>query len=65
MEKELNYLSHKIDELEGQMYTLTSNKKNYTTDLEINFYVSKLYDICEEKKVLENITNYVTINELK
>jgi prefoldin subunit 5 len=65
MEKELNYLSNKIEILEGKIETLETNKKNYTTTTEINFYVSKTTDMKEEKEVLENILNALTINELK
>ena len=65
MEKELNYLSNKIEILEGKIETLETNKKNYTTTTEINFYVSQSTDMEEEKQVLENILNALTINELK
>ena len=65
MEKELNYLSNKIEILEGKIETLETNKKNYTTTTEINFYVSQSTDMEQEKEVLENILNALTINELK
>ena len=65
MEKELNYLSNKIEILEEKIETLETNKKNYTTTTEINFYVSQSTDMEEEKEVLENILNALTINELK
>jgi len=64
MEKELNYLNFKIEILEGKIYNLESNKKNYTTTTEINFYVSQKTDMEQEKEVLENILNVLTINEL-
>lgn len=64
MEKELNYLSNKIEILEGKIYTLEANKKNYTTTIEINFYVSQKIDMEQEHEVLENILNALTIKEL-
>lgn len=64
MEKELNYLSCKIEMLEGKINTLENNKKNYTTTTEINFYVSQKIDMEQEHEILENILNALTINEL-
>lgn len=64
MEKELNYLSSKIEILEGKIYTLETNKKHYTTPMGINFYDSQLIGMEQEKEVLENILNALTINEL-
>ena len=60
MEKELNYLSNKIYMLEGKIDTLETNRSKYTTITEINFYVSQLSDMKEEKEVLENILNKIT-----
>ncbi len=60
MEKELNYLSNKIYMLEGKIDTLETNRNKYTTTTEINFYVSQLSDMKEEKEVLENILNKIT-----
>jgi prefoldin subunit 5 len=60
MEKELNYLSNKIYMLEGKINTLETNRNKYTTTTEINFYVSQLSDMKEEKEVLENILNKIT-----
>lgn len=60
MEKELNYLSNKIYVLEGKIDTLETNRNKYTTTTEINFYVSQLSDMKEEKEVLENILNKIT-----
>ena len=60
MEKELNYLSNKIYMLEGKIDTLETNRNKYTTTTEVNFYVSQLSDMKEEKEVLENILNKIT-----
>ena len=60
MTKELNYLSNKIYMLEGKIDTLETNRNKYTTTTEINFYVSQLSDMKEEKEVLENILNKIT-----
>ena len=60
MEKELNYLSNKIYMLEGKIDTLETNRNKYNTTTEINFYVSQLSDMKEEKEVLENILNKIT-----
>tara|TARA_R110002012_G_scaffold26920_1_gene86910 strand:- start:271 stop:468 length:198 start_codon:yes stop_codon:yes gene_type:complete len=60
MGKELNYLSNKIYMLEGKINTLETNRNKYTTTTEINFYVSQLSDMKEEKEVLENILNKIT-----
>jgi len=65
MEKELNYLSNKIEILEGKIETLETNINDYSTSTEIYFYVSQSIDMKEEKEVLENILNALTINELK
>ena len=64
MEKELNYLSEKIEVIDGQIYTLERNKNNYTTPHEIVFYISKFHVLNNEKTLLENILNTITINEL-
>jgi hypothetical protein len=64
MEKELNYLSEKGGELEGKIYTLESNKSNYTTPNEVNFYTKELNKMKSEKTILENILNQLTVNEL-
>ena len=60
MELEMNYLSEKIDKLEGQIDTIVINKKNFTTPLEINFYNIQLEGMGEEKEILENILNKLT-----
>ena len=64
MEEELNYLSEKIEYLDGQLNTAYDNKKNYTTDIEIVFYESTVIELTTEKELLENILNALTINEL-
>lgn len=64
MEKELNYLSHNIEILERKLDTLESNKKNFDTTTEVNFYVSKKKDLEHEKEILENILAALTINML-
>lgn len=61
MEEELNYLSCKIEHLDGQINTLEINKKNYTTPVEINFYISQFKNMNQEKEILENILNAITI----
>ena len=59
MEKELNYLSCKIYDIEGRLATLRQNKKNYTTQAELIFYVSQFKSMSEEKEIYENILNAI------
>jgi len=51
MENELNYLSEKIETLEQEIDQFTYN--------------NECLHLIEEKQLLENILNAITINELK
>lgn len=64
MELELNYLSSKIEEIEGKLYTIETNIKNFTTDSELKFIESQLTGLNKEKGILENILNKLTEIEL-
>ena len=64
MEKELNYLSEKIDDVEIKINHLTSRMlmiKSDTVKISYNNEISKMEN---EKILLENILNCITISTL-
>jgi hypothetical protein len=63
MNKEIKYLSDKIQILENKISTLNFNKKNFTTKDEIKFYNTKKKEIQEEKKILQKILKSLVINK--
>ena len=59
MEEELNYLSEKIDKIEGQLQTAEGVAVNS------HGLQEQVEQLEKEQQLLLNIVDYITINELK
>lgn len=65
MHEELNYLSERTEELEIQIDLYTSVVDKHKNGRLKKAYERMLKDYTQEKQLLDNILNYITINELK
>lgn len=60
MKEELNYLSEKIDIIEGKLDILKVNKSKYTSCIELNYYRNTVYQKTKELRLLNNMLSKLT-----
>lgn len=65
MEKELNYISEKIDEIDFEIEYRTKESARSENESDRQHHSELLEQFATEKEYLENILNFVTENMLK
>jgi hypothetical protein len=64
MEEELNYLSERDDEISCEIMEFEECINNGASGRIKDGYETTIHDLAIELRLIESITNYITINEL-